>query len=211
LIQPGKKNFATKKQIGEAVYQVLHAGDLGRKLAGDEHELVRALLDRHPTAEQKIGCGVVALYVRKGSHGTRCFWLRRSDGTETDFSYRECLTPTTHRTKVMAAMRHAVADQIIDFKRRAFCTSVKVPCAVSGQLLGPDDCDVDHHEPTFREIVDAFFGATGWSAETVHVMPSVDGRLGDVLADANLAEIWKGFHFSRARFRIVEKKINRSA
>ena len=49
----------------------------------------------HPEAGDKIGPGVDSFSVERApgrSFGTRCFWVTRSDGTRTEFSYLTCLS-----------------------------------------------------------------------------------------------------------------------
>jgi Protein of unknown function (DUF3223) len=206
----GKKTFKTKKAAGEEVRRVLHSTELGKKLEGEEHDLVRALLSLHPQATQKVGVGVIAIYVRDGGWNSRCFWVRRADGSETDFSYRECFTPSTHQQQVLAAMRRAIFDQVLEFKNQKFSGMVKIRCEASDELIGPDECDVDHFDPTFRQIVDDFFQTTGWNFENIRVRPTADGQLGDELADSPLSELWQAFHNTKAKLRIVTKKINQT-
>jgi hypothetical protein len=63
-------------------------------LGQSDAAMVLALLQHHPRAAAKVGAGVKAVYVQQAPRsvnytGQRCFWLERTDGTSTDFSYRK--------------------------------------------------------------------------------------------------------------------------
>jgi hypothetical protein len=52
---------------------------------------LRQALDRHPEAQEKIGCGVASFFVRRADFSTTCFWIKRTDGTVVRFSYKSCV------------------------------------------------------------------------------------------------------------------------
>lgn len=53
---------------------------------------LRALLTRHRECASKIGAGLDHFKVDKDGYGGRCFWVVRIDASQTDFSYRRCIT-----------------------------------------------------------------------------------------------------------------------
>lgn len=61
-----------------------------RVSAADEIFLLEAL-KKHPEVNEKIGVGVDHLFVRRADYGTKCFWVRRTDGSEERFSYKSCV------------------------------------------------------------------------------------------------------------------------
>jgi|TARA_R110000824_G_scaffold252429_2_gene441231 hypothetical protein len=51
-----------------------------------------ALLARHPSAEKKVGPGIVGFFVRKNPHYHQNeFWIDRIDGSQIGFSYLKCV------------------------------------------------------------------------------------------------------------------------
>src|ERR1051325_5039420 len=72
---------------------------------------VQAFLQRHPEKEQKVGCGIAAFIVRLDGNGNKMLWLRRTDGTETDFSFYSCVKGKgkTLRQEFAEAARLAVS------------------------------------------------------------------------------------------------------
>jgi hypothetical protein len=97
--------------------QIIETTADGQSVDGDDAEFLRWLLDRHPRAADKIGSGVVGFTVQTTELGTRCFVVHRLDHTSTDFSYYSCTTAPDGTALVRKAMRRAIADQVIEFKR----------------------------------------------------------------------------------------------
>ncbi|WP_306260428.1 DCL family protein [Pararhizobium sp. IMCC21322] len=61
-----------------------------RVSAVDEIFLLKALKN-HPEVSEKVGAGVAHIFVRRADYGTKCFWVRRTDGSEERFSYKSCV------------------------------------------------------------------------------------------------------------------------
>lgn len=64
----------------------------GQSIAGDDRDMLLALLERHPEADKKIGCGIKRLYKYRTDMPTSCFWIERTDGSRTDFSDRTAIS-----------------------------------------------------------------------------------------------------------------------
>ncbi len=74
---------------GDAVIyltDMLHRYDLGDRVSAEDSVILRAALENHQNATDKIGCGVSYFSVRSADFGTRCFWVNRTDGTTEKFS-----------------------------------------------------------------------------------------------------------------------------
>ena len=50
--------------------------------------------------------------------GKRGFWLVRTNGTSTDFSFKECLSPSSNKKKTLSAFRSAIEPYTFQFKQR---------------------------------------------------------------------------------------------
>jgi hypothetical protein len=87
----GGMNFERKGDALMWVRSTLQRYSPGQKVAAEDEELLRALLERHPDSVQKTGVGVDHFMVRSADYGTQCFWVVRSDGSTERFSYKECL------------------------------------------------------------------------------------------------------------------------
>jgi hypothetical protein len=200
----GSREFRSKEQAKAAIREVLYRYELGESTNETDREFLSDLLRLHPDAGRKIGAGIKQFQVRNNT-GTRGFWVVRRDGTETDFSFLECLGASSHTQKVRDAMRHAIADQRDEFRNKVFAAG-DATCAITGVLLAHDTCHVDHFDPTFEVLADEFaFGEGGY--EAVEVV-SEDGMIGSRLVDGRLQKSWQEFHRTRARLRLVTKEAN---
>jgi len=203
----GGRAFRTKKEALATIYEVRERTKVaGRALGGDD-EFLRDLLALHPQAETKVGNGVDHFDVRRNINNDG-FWIVRSDGSETDFSFMQCLYGTSQSAKVQSAMRYAVLDQKLAARDRAFGDAETLICPVTGEVIGRQGCHMDHDEPTFIEIADAFARSVGGydKIETV----SDDGGIGRRFVDEAIAERWRTFHRERARLRAVSIRANLS-
>lgn len=205
-IEIGGVAFASKAAAQRHIRGIVNDAPIG-PLSGEAFEFVLALLQRHSRAETKIGCGVASISVRAVQpYGTRCFWITRHDGTETDFSWHECLSPSSQEDKFLRACRNTVRPQVAAAK-----ASPPERCPITGEELGPDNLHVDHAEPwTFEAIVDAFVRERGLNIETLDLDGDEDGEVVQRFADAALATDFAEFHEKRANLRCVSVRANLS-
>lgn len=211
-------SFRTKREIVGHVRAILNRVPIGESLGPDDFRFMLALLHRHPWAAQKIGVGVQAIRVDLNSQWTPCkmFTLVRTDGSETDFSYRACIYPPSHEADFREACRQVVLDDILAFKRTVFDAEAnecnEVSCAATGMLVGWNEAHIDHAPPwTFKAIVDAFIDETGVDVGAVHLTGSADNECQQRFADSELTERFRTFHNARARLRVVTKAANLEA
>ncbi len=187
-----------------------------------DHNDLLALLQHYDAAghdgPSKIGVGVGA-FMRKrnnfdGGFSTSGFWVRRIDGTETDFSYIQAIKgrPGADR-EFYEACRVAVAEDILAAKQAFFAThqdsSGRVPCELSGQLIQFDEAHIDHVDPTFRQLVATFRAACGWlDAIPAGVLTAAADRQTQTrFGAAGAADAFREFH-KVALLRVVAANVN---
>jgi Protein of unknown function (DUF3223) len=90
-LQIGIIEFETQGEAREFIREILDAATWGVPLQGDVREFVLNLLDRHPRATEKIGCGISCVTVDGDGNGDRCFYVHRTDGSKHHFSYQKSL------------------------------------------------------------------------------------------------------------------------
>jgi hypothetical protein len=209
-VHVGRLFFPTKKVLLEACRDLLSCYEPGDFVVDTEHaQFLRDLLDRHPERDQKVGCGLEAFFVDVAHpHRTNCFWIRRVDGTTTDFSFVQCVRPPTPEQDARDALRAEVRDQVDAFRRSRFCSSSPVRCEITGAVLSHDTCHVDHESPKFRELVDQFAASEGRALSDFATSPTADGVTTETLVDRALAARWKNFHAERAKLRLVTVEAN---
>lgn len=99
----GNEHFPTKTKAADRCQDILRSypGQAGSG-AGQPQDVtdpvhvtfLRALVERHPDASEKIGSGVAGFKVQvnpEGKGNTRCFYVIHPDGGSTQFSTKSCL------------------------------------------------------------------------------------------------------------------------
>ena len=183
-----------------------------------DHDDLAALLERYDTAhtdeDTKIGAGIDFFEVRtnRGFGGpTRGFWVTRTDGTSTDFSFPWAIrgVPKPQAQEFVDACRSAVDKDLKSAKRSFFAMygdlDGLVPCEITGRPLSFDDAHIDHAHPSFGVLVIAFRAARGWHA----VIPPgtlskpSDNQLTTTFVDPLLVDDFRTYHHAAASLRMV--------
>lgn len=202
----GPFTFQTKEAAKKYTSELLARLPLG-EVQNEHVRFLVALLNRHPQAHQKEGAGLLGFEVRKHPiYGSRGFWIIRRDGTETDFSYRECLSPSTNKASVVAAFRQEVCYQSQQFKETNYRHGM--PCPITGEPLDYDEIDVDHAPPLFSDILKRFLEEQGLRTEDVACREG-DGVTIASLQDRKLASLWHDYHRKHAQLYLLSREGHR--
>ena len=202
----GFETFKNKPAVVDRVRVILaKRGDIVD--AGDIGFLADLIL-RHPRADEKIGAGIKGFSVRANhrfpKHGT--LWLRRADGTATDFSYKQCLQPPTAHGRFCQAARHAIGYQINAFKRSFSDAMEAMYCPILDEWFPFQDMHVDHKPPlTFNVLVKDFIARENLGIEQVEYI-NHDGMIGNRFADRGLESRWMVFHQTWADMWVISEK-----
>lgn len=192
--------------------------------ASDHSDLV-ALVERfdaaHGKNDSKAGSGIGHFEVRTntGAGGaTRGFWVIRTDGSETDFSFIWAIRgePKPLFQEFADACRAAVLSDIRTAKRVFFDEHADelgfVECEISGDLLTFEEAHVDHADPTFSALVVAFREERGWHSEVPEgtLSDAADGQFTTTFASEEVAMAFRIAHYRNAELRIISGPQNLS-
>jgi hypothetical protein len=202
----------TKKKQIETVQELVARTPLKTPLQGKDLNYMLELFKRHPWYESKAGAGIESVQVFENSNyghkPSRGFWIERVDGTWTDISWRECISPTGQPKRVKNALRHLITEQVHDF--RTSMVDKVGNCSITLETLFNHELEVDHEPPfTFEALVKDFLLVSNLDFEEVEVRPPGDGELNDMLVSEDLAEKWKEYHKETAKLRLIKKELNR--
>ncbi len=211
-IELGGEAFPTKDAAKKRIQAMLGSYQPGMIVNPFDSLILCDLVQRHPSAEQKIGAGIAGFQVMRNPEypSSKCFALVRTDGTATDFSYNECLRPTLPNQKAKNGFRSAIAPDILQFKQNAFDEADgPLFCPFTGEKLGFVGAHVDHAPPdTFANLLERFLTLEGISLDGIEVKPSADNSYSDRLANESLESRWVAFHNHYANLRIVSETAN---
>ena len=201
---------AERFTAGGHEYTRASAADRCRQIAGEitveDHRFLADLILRHPSATEKIGCGIRRFNLA-GENPVRLD-LERDDGSTIDFSWCQCISAKerSHAQKCRTAMRVAIRDQR-DAKRAWLFSHGIVRCAITGQLLTPANCHMDHKTPFSRLAAQFAREEGGWQRIVVR---DHNGWLGQLMADPGQSQRWQSFHARHAVLQPVLATVNLS-
>lgn len=173
------------------------------------------LLRRHPYFQVKIGCGIKSFEVVRTVYNNYCLYLTRTDGSRTDFSWRECLNATPEEQSMKGAMRKSVDYQIMDWVKDN--THRGQLCCVCHERPGEH---VDHVPPnTFEEIAGRFIKMRESQVSQTFIEEpqgenkvyhrgiidtySVDGLSGRRILDPIVEKEWQDYHENQSVLRYL--------
>lgn len=196
--------FPTKRALENYVRTMIKQYEFDQEVQGHHALFLLEFFRRHPHAKHKIGLGIDHITVERGLYNTKCFHIYRIDGTDTDISWRECLTPTPHVQKVKAAFRALVDSQILSYKNERFISGQSY-CDLTRVRLSFLQAHVDHTPPvTFSRLLSDFCIKAEIELDTLRLRNELqDNSYIDELADRRLACWWQAYHAINARLRLL--------
>jgi len=209
--------FSSKKDAKMFFKNMLSRYRNKQEISSDDAPLLRVLLERHPEAVEKIGCGVKRFYRDGTGMGTDCFWIERDDGSKTDFSYISCVDAKSNSLyqEFAEACRQAVQADLDHAKVRHFEVhgngEGKVRCEVSGEMVGLKESHLDHAKPmTFQVIVQTFITANKIEIALEMLSEPADHQFVTTFVDEDLARRFREYHRGVMQLRIIKAKENLS-
>lgn len=93
----------------------------------EDKKFLLKLLENHPNYDLKLGCGILEIFIKKTCWNNNGFYIKRVDGTETDFSYLACLNPKSKLQNIKTACRSSIAEDMMNISRRGYIAHHVVP------------------------------------------------------------------------------------
>jgi hypothetical protein len=176
----------------------------------EELRFLMELIERHPEANKKIGCGIAGFEIRSNPvfQKQNTLYLIRTDGSETDFSFRMCVSGkrSSGWADFCSAARFAISDQIIVYKVARFLSIDKPRCWITNEELNSDQCHVDHIVP-FDTLIRRFVTEFNVDIDSA-IEESTDGDVIPRFADQKLKNQWQKFHRENAVLNLATPTAN---
>jgi hypothetical protein len=185
--------------------------------AMDENDFVWIfdnLLPRHSYYEIKSGPGIAELIFgtstrypsKRLARPAAVMYAKRIDGTLTDISWRECLSPANKKFKIRNAMRNAIKPQIDEFRNA--CEKICQGCGTANPFGG---FDVDHHPMRFEDLANQWLKFNNLAEDAIETCGKGDFEYGDNFVNADLEASWMRHHKTFAGLRILCVPCHRKA
>jgi len=221
VVLPNGREWPTKKEAEQHFRDMLAKFRDGETIPkGIDHDDLVALLQRYdlmdPIGPPKIGVGVDHFERRLNRtdfYSASGFWVVRTDGSATDFSYPTAVraAPQKLEQEFSVACHNAVGADLRATKEYEFdhfpdqdgC----VPCDVTGKPVSFTEANLSHAEPSFAEIVKQFRKKRGWDKGIPSgiVTTAGDAQISSDFEKQSDADDFRAFHRSAAVLRIVAK------
>lgn len=166
----------------------------------------------HPKWEEKEGCGIDHITVRPDGYGGSCFWITRTDGSETDISWTTALKYNGLSKKykndtVREACRSAVLPEILEIRN-----SIKLPfkCPVTGEVITDIHLvHIDHYDMEFDELFKEWLKDKDIEELYSHTVNG-DGDMKTVFDSEDIINDFIRFHDAHTHLRVVSRTANLS-
>jgi hypothetical protein len=212
------KTFQTKADFKEFFKTILNKYDLNAAIGDTDLQYVSELLKRHPEYQKKIGSGINEIVIKTdGKWGkTRCFHIQRTDGTQTDFSYINCIDNEISREPMRMfrlSARNAVEEQIIahlsSYISRNKDNTDNVLCQKSRTKIHKKNATVDHIPPmTFDKIVTDFLQFKKLDPSQIEYVGFGDNEYHKEFKDNNIKTEFENYHRHVAKLRVISRHEN---
>lgn len=209
------------KAAAEAAFQTILRGSGYRvydRITDPTHDrMLTELLDRHPDAEEKIGDGVDYFFIGKTSDGDKFnvrpdaigIWIKRTDGSQTDFSYLTAIRSHTPKSDAKEGLRLAVDDIRMAYRADRFKDGPPVPSDLTGQpITNRDAAHVIYRDPTWGQLTSRFAESEGgWGRIDVGSGKGAV-KIGSGLTDSGVKARWIAFHNKHAKLGVATASEN---
>jgi hypothetical protein len=206
------ETFKTKGDLTGRCRQIIAATSDGQAVVEDQLPFLYGLFRYHDEWSLKSTGGVRDITVKTTTQGTRCFFLRKHDGSEIDISFRYAirLIPSSRTSSLLPqalrdfrdAARSAINAQIYIFRDSQLGKTLV--CPITGEPLGRSNCAVDHGPPnTFDSILFEFCRTRQINPLEVKI-GSENGTVA-FIEDSVLLAAWQAYHQEKASLRLISR------
>lgn len=199
----------TKKEKIEKCREILKRYNPGQFINNiEDAEFIDSILDNHKYRDQKVNGQPYEIFIdyAKG-YNTKCFNLKREDGTTTDFSFYECIYPTkTDKADFVKAARKAVKNDILIFKEN----NITDRCIICGNQINNSNTHIDHYPIKFRDLISNFIKEYKLKKLSQYLTDpeDYDNVIGVNFTDKEMEELWIKYHKDNAKLRAICSNCN---
>lgn len=180
--------------------------------SGENFEFLCEVFKGHDKYELKTkGQRIRKISIKKASYGTKCFYITREDGTETDISYVSCIESNKNKKikNISSACRESIECIIKDLRH-----NLKFPfiCPLSGFIIKSiKDVHIDHYDLDFKDVVSLWIDENG-GVDNLHkyVCETKDNETTKYFTNKDIKENFIQFHNGHTHLRAIHKNENLS-
>lgn len=164
-----------------------------------------SLINNHSESELKIGVGIKYFIIESNPWNKSVFQtaIQRTDGSRETFSWKHCceFKQRTNKQLLIQAMRQAVSEKTIDFKRKNKHNLICNICKTKDEKYS--NYHVDHDEPSFKILSDDFLKHTKIECPTTFIhTPIFNTPMFNECSD-DFRDEWVNYHNSNCKLQIL--------
>lgn len=199
--------FPTVDALKKYIMAIRARATPGVPLAPDDETFMREILKGHPNYKEKVGAGIVCLYVYEipNSGGQRRFEVLRADGSPRDVAWKKCVAPPNCERDLERVLRRLIKEQMLAFRAGRYESGEGWHCEICGALvIFSGETAVDHIHPwTFKRLCADWYDLVGLAPEEIEVVADPGYMKESRLKDPALTERWLDYHQLNAKMRVL--------
>jgi hypothetical protein len=204
------KPFRTQEELKQHIQRMMAKYRDNEILDPEDRAFLLKFVQLHPHAPEKIGAGIAQFTIRHAPpwFRNRAFYIIRVVGPDVEFSFMECLRPSSQKQRFRNACRTAISRDIVDFVETSFEARSIWRCPLTGAPVTRDSYEVDH-EPQFVDLVSRFVTEYKIDESAVDIGGDGDHETRDYFRDSTLSMHFAEFHRTHGKLRLVTPEANR--
>ncbi len=204
----GDFQFKTIKSAKEEIRKRINSYSFNEELSPDDAAFFSELFKLHDEYQDKKGCGIQTIFVRKDFHNKRCLYIHRFDHSEEDISWVNCLQPASTKQIVSMAFRRAVKSTIMNYKSARL--EIGAVCPKLNTPLNFHNSHAVYTEKSFDKLLELFLLNNQLVYEDIRLInpEPIDEDQRGIIADQQLLNNWQSYHSSNAKLDLWSAKAN---
>lgn len=187
--------------------EILHKYNPGEIVNNSDLFFLISVFENHSEWDKKKGEGILNISIGLAQFGTRCFIINRTDGSSTDISFLKAITNPSEDSDLKKACRSAIQCEIDKFKDENLQYGI-TRCAITNEILLPNDTHIDHYDLTFSEVYNEWIKYQNKKYLVSKLNKSVDNETETYFIDDKINYDFRIFHNMNTHLRAVTKYAN---
>ncbi len=196
-----------KKEILEKCKSILNKYEIGEYIYWNDFDFMTDVFSKHEEWELKRGSGLSGISIIKDTFGGRCFCLHRTDGSNTDISYKKSVYSNTKISDIKKACRSAIRGEIVTFRNNNVIYDDS-KCAITYETLTKGNVHIDHYDLTFASMFKLWIADKEIDFLHSKINKTTDNSFETFFTDLTIIEDFINFHNKHSKLRAVTADAN---
>lgn len=189
---------------------ILHKYPINSRISDfNDIKFLQSIFEGHSEWDLKKGSGIDFISIKNTPYNNQCFYLHRTDNTETDISFMHSISNRSDKANIKTACRSAIRAIVTDFRDKNVIFH-KSKCPITGEILTPLNTHIDHYDLTFNDLFNLWIKDKDIDSLKRNICETKDRDLETYFTDSEIIIDFRGFHNRNTHLRAVSKSANLS-